>query len=90
MNSTYRIKVGRSASITGPYVDSRGTPMLEGGGDLLPAGHGRHVGTGGQSVLRDEGRDVLAYRYHDADDEGTPKLGTNTLNWRRGGWPSVQ
>ncbi|MGP4085102.1 arabinan endo-1,5-alpha-L-arabinosidase [Streptomyces sp. KR55] len=87
VNSTYKIKVGRSTSITGPYVDSTGKPMLQGGGDLLLEGHGRFIGTGGQSVFKDRGRDVLAYHYYDADDEGTPKLGLNTLSWKKNGWP---
>ncbi|WP_086771503.1 arabinan endo-1,5-alpha-L-arabinosidase [Streptomyces bobili] len=89
VNSTYKIKVGRSTTITGPYVDSTGTPMLEGGGDLLLEGHGRYVGTGGQSVFRDRGQDWLAYHYYDAQDEGTPKLGLNRLVWTKNGWPRV-
>ncbi|MEU7660271.1 arabinan endo-1,5-alpha-L-arabinosidase [Streptomyces lincolnensis] len=89
VNSTYKIKVGRSTTITGPYVDSTGKPMLEGGGDLLLEGHGRYVGTGGQSVFQDRGRDILAYHYYDAEDEGTPKLGLNQLNWTKTGWPVV-
>ncbi|MBT2413312.1 arabinan endo-1,5-alpha-L-arabinosidase [Streptomyces sp. ISL-12] len=90
VNSTYKIRVGRSASVTGPYVDSTGTPMPAGGGDLLLAGHGRYIGTGGQSVFRDRGRDVLAYHYYDAEDEGTPKLGLNDLTWQKNGWPVVR
>ncbi len=89
-NSTYKIKVGRSTSVTGPYTDSMGKPMLEGGGDLLLAGHGKFYGPGGQSVLRDEGRDVLAYHYYDGDDNGTPKLGLNELSWGADGWPTVR
>ncbi|MFE0903137.1 arabinan endo-1,5-alpha-L-arabinosidase [Streptomyces rochei] len=89
VNSTYKIKVGRSASVTGPYVDSTGKPLLEGGGDLLLQGHGRYLGTGGQSVFRDRGRDWLAYHYYDARDEGTPKLGLNVLTWTKDGWPAV-
>ncbi|MFF1291764.1 MULTISPECIES: arabinan endo-1,5-alpha-L-arabinosidase [unclassified Streptomyces] len=89
VNSTYKIKVGRSTSVTGPYADSTGKPMLEGGGDLLLEGHGKYVGTGGQSVFRDRGRDWLAYHYYDAEDEGTPKLGLNRLSWKKNGWPSA-
>ncbi len=62
MNSTYKIRVGRSTSVTGPYADGTGKPMLEGGGDLLLAGHGRYIGTGGESVFHDRGQDWLAYQ----------------------------
>ncbi|MFF4499638.1 arabinan endo-1,5-alpha-L-arabinosidase [Streptomyces sp. NPDC001401] len=89
VNSTYKIRVGRSASVTGPYVDSTGKPMLEGGGDLLLASHGRYIGPGGESVFRDHGQDWLAYHYYDADDSGTPKLGLNRLNWTPDGWPAA-
>ncbi|MBC7268547.1 MAG: arabinan endo-1,5-alpha-L-arabinosidase [Streptomyces sp.] len=89
VDSTYKIKAGRSTSVKGPYVDSTGTPMLEGGGDLLLEGHGRFVGTGGQSVFKDRGQDWLAYHYYDAEDDGTPKLGLNRLSWTRDGWPKV-
>ncbi|MFF3938164.1 arabinan endo-1,5-alpha-L-arabinosidase [Streptomyces phaeofaciens] len=89
VNSTYRIRVGRATSVTGPYTDSTGEPLLEGGGDLLLAGHGRYVGTGGESVFKDGGRDVLAYHYYDAEDGGMPKLGLNTLTWTKNGWPKV-
>jgi arabinan endo-1,5-alpha-L-arabinosidase len=87
VNSTYKIRVGRATTITGPYADSTGKPMLTGGGDLLLATHGRYIGPGGQSIFQDKGKDVLAYHYYDGDDNGTPKLGLNTLAWTTTGWP---
>lgn len=89
VHSTYKIRVGRSTTITGPYADSTGRPLLEGGGDLLLAGHGRFAGTGGESVFRAKGHDWLAYHYYDVDDEGTPKLGLNRLHWKSNGWPDA-
>jgi len=89
VNSTYKIRVGRSTSVTGPYTDSTGKPLLEGGGDLLLASHGRYTGPGGESVFRDHGTDWLAYHYYDAEDNGTPKLGLNKLSWTRDGWPTL-
>ena len=38
MKSTYRIAVGRSRQIVGPYLDSHGRDMLKGGGDVLLEG----------------------------------------------------
>ena len=93
LDSTYRIKVGRSRSVTGPYVDRDGTPMTEDGGTTILATHGRVIGPGGQSVLRGgwtgSGRDLLVYHYYDRRDAGTPRLGVNGLGWR-GGWPVVK
>ncbi|MFC5815160.1 MULTISPECIES: arabinan endo-1,5-alpha-L-arabinosidase [Nonomuraea] len=89
LDSTYKIKVGRSTSPTGPYTGRDGQPMMTGGGTLLLETHGRFVGPGGQSVMRDRGRDVLVYHYYDGDDGGTPKLGLNRLAWDADGWPHV-
>ncbi|UXY19614.1 arabinan endo-1,5-alpha-L-arabinosidase [Streptomyces cynarae] len=90
VNSTYKIRVGRSTSVTGPYTDSTGTPLLNGGGDLFLASHGRYIGPGGESVFRDQGEDWIAYHYYDGDDNGTPKLGMNPLGWTRDGWPTLE
>ncbi|MEV8561159.1 arabinan endo-1,5-alpha-L-arabinosidase [Streptomyces sp. NPDC051917] len=89
VNSTYKIRVGRSTSVTGPYTDSTGKPMLEGGGDLFLASHGRYIGPGGESAFRTHGTTWLAYHYYDADDNGTPKLGLNQLGWRSD-WPVLK
>ncbi|MET9801010.1 arabinan endo-1,5-alpha-L-arabinosidase [Streptomyces sp. NPDC006368] len=86
-DSTYHIRVGRALSPTGPYTDRDGTPMTEGGGDVLLASHGRHIGPGGQSVLHDRGRHVLVHHYYDAEDGGVPKLGLTSLRWDADGWP---
>ena len=45
--STYRMVYGRSRSVTGPYVDADGLPMLEGGGTLLLKGDNNWYGVGG-------------------------------------------
>ena len=50
-DSTYKIMVGRSKKITGPYLDRDSKPLMAGGGTLLMAGTGAWRGPGGQSVL---------------------------------------
>jgi arabinan endo-1,5-alpha-L-arabinosidase len=49
--STYKILVGRSKSILGPYLDQHGKPMTEGGGTLVLASYGKWRGPGHNSVL---------------------------------------
>ncbi|MGW0735708.1 arabinan endo-1,5-alpha-L-arabinosidase [Streptomyces sp. NPDC002851] len=85
-NSTYKIKVGRASKVTGPYTDRNGVPMMENGGTPVLESHGRYVGPGGQSVMRDEDGDLLVYHYYDGQDNGAPKLGVNLLDWSSG-WP---
>jgi arabinan endo-1,5-alpha-L-arabinosidase len=61
--STYRVMVGRSSSVTGPYLDRNGTAMTSGGGTQVLAGHGSIHGPGHQAVLADSDGDALIYHY---------------------------
>jgi arabinan endo-1,5-alpha-L-arabinosidase len=88
LKSTYNIRVGRSRSPDGPYVDRSGQALMQGGGTLVLATHGYVIGPGGQSVLHDRGRDWLVYHYYNRRDAGTPRLAINPLTWRSG-WPLV-
>lgn len=83
--STYRTMVGRSRSVTGPYVDAEEKPMLQGGGTQLLSPNSRWLGPGGESVLlRPEG-DIIVFHAYDAHT-GKPALQISTLTWG-GGWP---
>src|SRR5262249_43165491 len=72
--STYKIMVGRSRSITGPYVDRAGRPMSRGGGTLVLASNERFRGPGHNAVLADGAAADLVYHTYDVLDEGTPTL----------------
>lgn len=88
--STYKIVVGRSEDITGPYVDRDGTPMAEGGGTLVLAGHGRVRGPGHNAVLAEGDRHYLVHHFYDAEDAqeaGVSKLQIRSLVWGEDGWP---
>jgi arabinan endo-1,5-alpha-L-arabinosidase len=86
-DSTYRVMVGRSTSVTGPYVDRNGTPMNNGGGTEILAGHGSINGPGHQEVINDNGQDVLFYHYY--ANNGTSLLGINLLGYDAADWPFV-
>jgi arabinan endo-1,5-alpha-L-arabinosidase len=86
-SSTYRVMVGRSTALTGPYVDRAGTAMTSGGGTQLLAGHGSIHGPGHEAVISDNGQDVLFYHYY--ADSGASYLGINLLGWDSAGWPFV-
>lgn len=82
--STYRVMVGRSSSITGPYVDKAGKQMMSGGGTEIMASHGDIHGPGHNAVFADSDADVLVYHYY--NNQGTALLGINLLRYDNG-WP---
>ncbi len=89
VESTYKIKVGRSEKITGPYKDRSGRPMMKGGGTLVLAGYGRYRGPGHNAVLSEKGRDWLVHHFYDAQHDGAPTLQIRPLLWDSDGWPLV-
>ncbi len=86
-DSTYKIMVGRSRKITGPYRDKDGKPMMEGGGTLVLEGTEAWRGPGHQAVLTDKGRDLLVFHAYDGTT-GRPALQISTMAWKDG-WPHV-
>lgn len=89
-DSTYKVVVGRSRSVTGPYVDKDGKSMTEGGGLLvIEAMTPTWRGPGHQAVLSDGGRDYLFFHaYFGAGRGRGSALQISTMVWEDG-WPRV-
>ncbi len=87
--STYNVRVGRSESVTGPYVDKEGVPMTKGGGSLIIEGDDDFYAIGHNSVYNFDGVWYMYSHGYDAHDEGTPKLMVHILEWDEEGWPYV-
>lgn len=85
--SNYKTMVGRSQSVTGPYADAVGTPMLEGGGTALLMGNDRWFGPGGESLLQQKDRDIIVFHAYDGTS-GKPSLQISTISWVDG-WPKA-
>jgi hypothetical protein len=90
VNSDYRVVVGRSTSVRGPYVDRAGVPMSAGGGTEVLRGYGDFRGPGGGDVYLRPGRgpDLYVHHYYDAADGGLPKGSVRPISWK-GGWPRL-
>jgi len=88
VNSDYRLVVGRSTSLAGPYVDRDGVAMLDGGGTDLLRGYNEFRGPGGGDVFTDGHADYLAHHYYDTEDGGAPKLSVRRISWKDG-WPGL-
>ncbi|KAG6831951.1 hypothetical protein H0H92_006552 [Tricholoma furcatifolium] len=83
-NSTYNIRVGRSTSPTGDFVDESGVSLLDGGGTLVLGSHDYVIGPGGQDLMLDVDGVVMVYHYYTS--AGTI-LGINLLDFSSG-WPN--
>ncbi|ADW68877.1 family 43 glycosylhydrolase [Granulicella tundricola] len=88
LKSTYKTMVGRSLSITGPYLDRDGVPLSRGGGSSVLLPNKTWLGPGGESVFMDpSGSDLMVFHAYDAKD-GRPGMQLSTIDWS-GDWPSV-
>ncbi len=99
-NSTYRVLVGRSASLLGPYTDPEGNLMTDGDfGKLLVRGHEKSNGFAGpghnaEIIVDDAGNEWFLYHAMRKDkarlDNGTNRrsLMLDKLSWTNG-WPSI-
>ncbi|MHC4435881.1 MAG: arabinan endo-1,5-alpha-L-arabinosidase [Planctomycetota bacterium] len=86
--STYKVMVGRSRRITGPYVDKDGKPMTEGGGTLvIEATSPNWRGPGHPAVLQESGDDYLLFHAYNGQT-GRSELKISTIVWEDS-WPRV-
>lgn len=86
--STYKIVVGRSKEITGPYLDKTNKKMIYGGGSLVAKGNKEWAAVGHQAAYTFDGTDYLVFHGYDNSDEGDSKLIIKKITWNDG-WPSV-
>ena len=89
-DSTYKMIVGRSIDIKGPYVDRDGQPLLHGGGTIILTGDDDWYAVGHNSVYTFDGSDYIVFHGYDASTErGLPRLRIHELAWDTDGWPVV-
>lgn len=88
--SDYKVVVGRSHSVTGPYLDKNGIDMARNGGTLVVQGDGKEwYGAGHNSAYTFGGRDYIVYHGYDARDRGRSKLIIRQIHWDPDGWPVI-
>jgi arabinan endo-1,5-alpha-L-arabinosidase len=88
-NSNYKVVVGRSDKIQGPYRDKNGNRLDEGGGTLVIEGDKDWAGVGHNSVYTFDKEDILVFHGYDMKDGGKPKLRIEKLTWDENGWPVI-
>lgn len=89
--STYNIRIGRSKSITGPYVDKEGVSLLKrGGSTFLGTTNGPLIGPGHAAMLTAEGKSWFTCKFEgDLRLEGNATLAILPLQWNADGWPEA-
>jgi arabinan endo-1,5-alpha-L-arabinosidase len=87
IKSNYKTMVGRSRNVTGPYVDTDGVAMLDGGGTALLSGNARWIGPGGESLLQQKDGDIIVFHAYDGTT-GHAYLQISTIAWVDG-WPKA-
>jgi len=88
--SDYKIVVGRSEKVFGPYLDKQGISMIQGGGSLVQQGDSNWFGLGHNAVYQFNGVDYLIFHGYDAADKGRSKLIVEQLDWDKEGWPVIK
>lgn len=89
VDSTYNVRVGRAATITGPYFDRDGKAMREGGGTLLLATYDRWIGPGHNGIYQEGDITWMVYHAYDVKQAGISKLRIESLGWDEAGWPHL-
>lgn len=89
VDSTYNIRVGRSTSITGPYLDKHGVDMRDGGGTMLLESSGRFVGPGHAGIFSDGEKEWFSYHYYTWAPGAWSQLGLLQLTWDTNDWPTL-
>jgi arabinan endo-1,5-alpha-L-arabinosidase len=90
--STYHVVVGRSKSVTGPFVDKKGIPMVQGGGSMvIQATTPNWREPGHNSALHDGTQDYLVFHATPgavSGITGRSRMFISTIVWEDG-WPRV-
>lgn len=86
VNSTYRIVVGRSTSVTGPYLNQSGGNLNSSDGTNVLTSSGKYIGPGHFGLFRENGCNYVSTHYYDGNNNGNPKLDILRMTLSNG-WP---
>ncbi len=88
VNSTYKLMVGRSQNLQGPYYDKEGVSMMDGGGSLVIEGNEDWAGLGHNAVYTFDHNEQMVLHAYETADNGIQKLRILNVQWQDG-WPVV-
>lgn len=89
--SNYRVAVGRSKRVDGPYLDREGKDMLKGGGTIFLEGDKTHFEAAGHcAVYAVDGQDIFICHGYSTAPGGASILIQRTISWTADGWPELR
>ena len=88
--SNYKVAVGRSEKVSGPYLDKDGKRMDQGGGSIVLQGNDEWAGVGHCGVHEIDGKDYLVAHAYIKAENGASRLIVRTLSWDENGWPLIE
>ena len=89
--SNYRVAVGRSKTVEGPYLDSKGIDMCYGGGNLFLEGDKKAYEAAGHcAVYRFDGQDIFICHGYSIAHQGASILIQHPITWTSDGWPTLE
>ena len=88
--SNYRVAVGRSKAVDGPYLDSKGIDMRYGGGNLFIEGDKKQFEAAGHcAVYHIDGQDIFICHGYSIAHQGASILIQRPISWTADGWPKT-
>ena len=89
--SNYRVAVGRSRKVDGPYVDKEGKPMLEGGGTIILEGDKQEFEAAGHCAAYHMGdEDIFICHGYSVALRGASLLIQKRIEWSDKEWPALR
>ena len=88
--SNYRVAVGRSRQVDGPYLDRSGKDMRDGGGTLFLEGDKKQFEAVGHcAAYHVNGEDIFICHGYSIAHQGASILVQRPIRWTADGWPML-
>ena len=88
--SNYRVAVGRSKTVSGPYLDRSGKDMAQGGGTIILEGDKKEYEAAGHCAAYNmNGEDIFICHGYATKQNGAALLVQRRIEWTTDGWPKL-
>ena len=89
--SNYRVAVGRSKNVEGPYLDRSGKDMAKGGGTLFLEGDKKEWEAAGHcAAYTFDDEDIFICHGYSTSQNGVALLIQRSISWTEEGWPELK